>query len=135
MSESEELSRLISLIYDAALDSTVWLAALEETARFLRTVTATLGSFDALQANATYNFSWGDDPVYTALYIERYAKLNPLIPASMTMAVGDVAAASMYMTEAELFATRVYQEWAKPQGYIDIAQAMLEKSGTAFAVL
>ena len=77
MSESEELSRLISLIYDAALDSGVWLAALEETAQFLRSATATLGSYDALQSNAVYNFSWGDDPAYTALYVERYAKLIP----------------------------------------------------------
>ena len=135
MSESEELSRLISLIYDAALDSGVWLAALEETAQFLRSATATLGSYDALQSNAVYNFSWGDDPAYTALYVERYAKLNPFLPASLEMAVGDVATVSTFMSEAELFATQVYQEWAKPQGYIDIAQAVLEKSGTAFAVL
>ncbi len=135
MSESEELSQLISHVYDAALEAARWPAALEATAAFLQSATATLGSFDALQVNAIYNFSWGDDPAYTAIYVEKYAKLNPLIPASVHAKVGDVASASSIMTYDELYATQFYQEWAKPQGYIDIAQATLEKSGTALAVL
>lgn len=136
MSESEELSRLISLIYDAALDSSRWLAALEETAQFLRSATAMLGSYDALQASTmNYNFSWGDDPVYTALYVERYAELNPFVLASGETRVGDVVSTASYMSRKDLVATQLYQEWAKPQGYVDIAQATLEKSGTALAIL
>ena len=99
MSESDELSHLISLIYDAALDSALWPAALEETAGFLNSATATLGSYDALQASGiSYNFSWGDDPVYTALYAARYAKLNPLIPASGETSVGDVVSTGIVET-------------------------------------
>ncbi len=135
MVEAEALSRVISAIYDSSLEAALWPAALEATARFLRSATATLGSFDALQADVTYNFSWGDDPAYTALYLERYARLNPLIPASLQTSVGEVASVSSIMTYEELHATQVYQEWAKPQGYIDVAQATLEKSGTALAVL
>jgi DNA-binding CsgD family transcriptional regulator len=135
LTESEELSRVISRVYDAALDSALWPAALEATAAFVKSATASLGSFDALQSNVVYNFSWGDDPAYTALYVERYAKLNPLIPVSLNTRVGDVVSISTFMTYEELYATRVFQEWAKPQGYVDIAQATLEKSGTALAVL
>lgn len=134
MSESEELSRLVSLIYDAALDSALWPAALEASAGFLRSATALLGSFDALQANVAYNFSWGDDPAYTAMYVERYAKLNPLIQASVDTKVGDIVSTASFMTREDLVATTLYQEWAKPQGYVDVAQATLEKSGTALAV-
>jgi DNA-binding CsgD family transcriptional regulator len=135
MTESDELSRTISLIYDAALDPAVWPAALEATAGFLRSATVSLGSFDALQSNAVYNYSWGDDPAYTAIYVERYARLNPLIQASVHTKAGDVASASSIMSYKELYATQVFREWAKPQGYVDIAQATLEKSGTAHAVL
>src|SRR4051812_39224480 len=130
MTESEELSGGISLIYDAALDSAAWPSALEATAGLLQSATAPLRSLDALQANAVYNFSWGDDPAYTALYIEQYAKLNPLIPISVHVGVGDIASVSAFMSLEEFYATRVYQEWARPQGYVDMAQATLEKSGT-----
>jgi DNA-binding CsgD family transcriptional regulator len=136
MSESDELSHLISLIYDAALDLALWPAVLEETAKFLRSATATLGSYDFLQASGiSYSFSWGDDPAYTALYTERYAKLNPLIPASGETSTGDIVSTTSFMSREELVATQFYQEWAKPQGYVDAAQATLEKSGTALAVL
>ena len=67
--------------------------------------------------------------------MERYAKLNPLIPISLQTSVGDVVTISSFMTYEELYATQVYREWAKPQGYVDVAQATLEKSGTALAVL
>lgn len=135
MSESDELSQLIGLIYDAALDSTLWLAALEGTAKFLRSATAVLGSLDTAQPNLVYNFSWGDDPAYTAMYIEHYAKLNPLIPATQQTNVGEVYSTISAMTHEKFHATRFYQEWCKPQGYVDAAQVALEKSGTTLAVL
>ncbi len=135
MSEADELSHLISLIYDAALDSGLWPAALEKTAGFLRSAATVLGSFDVLRSNAIFDFNWGYDPAYTALYIERYAKVNPLILASWETGVGDVVSTSSFMSREELVATQFYQEWAKPQGYVDAAQATLQKSGTALAVL
>ena len=67
-----------------ALGATLWLAALEGTAKFLRSATAVLGPLDTAQPNLVYNFSWGDDPAYTAMYIEHYAKLNPLIPGLLS---------------------------------------------------
>ena len=126
---------MISAVYDAALDSALWTAALEKTGGFLRSAATMIGSFDALESNSIFNFSWGYDPTYTALYVERYAKVNPLIPASGQTKIGEIVSTGTYLSEEELFATRVYQEWAKPQGYIDAAQATLEKSGTALAVL
>ncbi|HZZ35847.1 MAG TPA: hypothetical protein VFE03_08985, partial [Caulobacteraceae bacterium] len=135
MSESQQLSDLISAVYDAALDTAMWTPALKLTAGFLRSAATTLGSFDAVQSNGTLDYSWGYDPAHLALYAERYAKLNPLIPASVETQIGDVVAAYSLMSEATFKATLVYREWAKPQGYVDAAQAMLERSGTAFAVL
>ena len=135
MSESDELSQLIGLIYDAALDASLWLPALEGTAAFLRSATATLGSFDTVQSNLAFNFSWGDDPAYTAIYVERYARLNPLIPASQDTEIGAIYSTASAMTHEAFYETRVYQEWARPQGYVDAAQVTLEKSGTALAVL
>lgn len=135
MSDAEELSQLISLIYDAALDATRWVPALRRSAAFLRSATATLGSFDTAQLNSAFNFSWGDDPAYTAIYVERYARLNPLIPASQNTEIGEVYSTASAMPHEAFYDTQVYKEWARPQGYVDAAQVTLEKSGTALAVL
>jgi len=135
MRESAELSELIGEIYDAALDSTRWTGALEKTGAFLRSAATTVGAFDSVQSSANFQFTWGYDPEYLALYVERYAKLNPLITASGQTKVGDVVSTGAFMSFEELQATRFYQEWVRPQGYVDAAQATLEKSGSLLIVL
>ncbi len=135
MSESRELSDLISAVYDAALDTAMWTPALKLTAEFLRSAATVLGSFDAVQANGIFDYSWGYDPAQLAIYVERYAKLNPLIPASVETRTGDVVSAYSLVSEEAFMATPVYREWAKPQRYVDAAQATLERSGTAFSIL
>jgi DNA-binding CsgD family transcriptional regulator len=73
-------------------------------------------------------FEWGNDPHYTRLYIETYAKINPLFPASYGFPVGQVFHQSDVISFAELHETRLYKEWMQPQGFVDFIGCNLDKS-------
>jgi DNA-binding CsgD family transcriptional regulator len=134
MDETEQVSRLIGDIYDASLDPDRWEDVLGQAGNFLSAATATLGSFDVVQRNVNLTKSWGYDPDYLRLYMERYAPINPLIPSSWLAGVGDVVSAADLMPYEEFQQTAMYREWGVPQGYIDAAQVMLEKTATVMAV-
>lgn len=131
----EELSELISVVYDAALDASRWGSALEKTAAFIGTATASIVSSDSQRPAIDFAVSWGDDPAYTALFLERYTQFSPMNFVGHELAVGEVCAFSSYVSLDEFRATEFYQQWVRPQGYIDAAQVILEKSGSAMAVL
>ena len=133
-SESEIVSHLIGDIYDAALDPGLWVNTLEKSCNFVGGVAAALQSHDVLQKSACFYFSWNDNPDYTKSYIETYAKLNPVIvPAMIQTQVGQVSAFLDFVPLEEYRTTRLYKEWAAPQGYIDAVQAVLDKSAISFA--
>jgi DNA-binding CsgD family transcriptional regulator len=131
--EQERLSDLIGAIYDAALDPDRWDGVLEQTAAFIDSATATLGSFDAVQRNAAFSKAWGYDPHYLQLLYDRYLKINPLNEGAALTRAGDVLSIGEVIPYEQFYASSMYREWGQPQGYIDAIQATLEKSGTALA--
>lgn len=132
MEFENELSRLISLIYDAALDESVWPRVLEETCRYAPGIAAVLASHDATDSRAQFHFSWGDDPAYTRSYIETYARINPLLlPLEIHGRPGEVLAIPDVLPYEEYLASRTYREWSRPQGYIDAINITLERTATS----
>src|SRR5262245_32028926 len=97
MDETEQISRLIGDIYDASLDPDRWGGVLERVGSFLSTATASLVSFDAVHRNLNITKTWGYDPEYLRLYMERHASTNPLFPGSWLAGVGDVVSVSDLM--------------------------------------
>src|SRR5690348_11529052 len=129
------VSRFIETIYDAALDPTLWPRVMEATAGFVCGPAAALVLHDALDRSGQFSFAWGDDPHYTKLYFEEYIKIHPLLPQMMFRPVGEIYAIGDIMPYDEFYASRFYNEWAKPQGYYDATSVMVEKSGTWIAHL
>ncbi len=129
MDNSEQLSRLIGLIYDAALDAALWPGALEGVCGFVGGSMANIFWQDVIAKTAKRFFEWGNDPHYTQLYMEKYAAINTLFPAAYFFSVGHVFCQSEVMPFDELRETRIYKEWMQPQGYIDFTACYLEKSG------
>jgi DNA-binding CsgD family transcriptional regulator len=97
---------------------------------------SSLLSQDSAHKSGQFYFSWGDDPQYTKLYFEIYLKINPLlIPALTSAQVGETMVILDLLPHDEYFASRFYKEWAKPQGYIDGIQGILDKSDTTYAAV
>ncbi len=89
MSEAR-LSQLIGEIYDTALEPELWPHALGGVCGFVGGSQATIFWQDVIAKAAKRFFEWGHDPHYTQLYIDTYAKINPLFPAAYSLAVGRV---------------------------------------------
>lgn len=135
MLETEQVSSLIGAIYDASLDPALWRDVLESIAAFVGAPASALVRHDVRAASGSFYYSWGDDPHYTKLYFEKYLKLNPTLASMQLMGVGEVHSISTVMPFDEFRRTRIYQEWAKPQGYGDATLAVIEKSPAALAHL
>ncbi len=132
MEEAAQLSNLIGDIYDAALEPALWTRVMEKAGNFVGASAASIFWQDAIrkEGNAYYNF--GTDAHYEQLYFQKYIKFNPISAAALALNVGDVSSNSVMMPLAEFFETRFYREWVKPQGWIDNAFAILEKSPTSY---
>jgi hypothetical protein len=101
--------------------------------RYVRGSMANLFSQDAVNKNANRFFTWGEDPHYTALYMETYAKLNPLFPTGLFFPVGEIYGQADIIPHDEMRETRFYKEWLAPQGYIDFIACNVEKTATSCA--
>ena len=99
MSEAEQLSALIGDIYDAALDSTLWVGVLENTARFVGGPAAGLFWKDAAAKSGDAAYGYGIEPYYRQLYFEKYIKLDPLTVGHFFAEVGEPVAVADLIDE------------------------------------
>jgi hypothetical protein len=120
MGAIEDVSGVVERIYDAALDAALWPDALENICAFVEGCTANLFYQDTGNHAVQVFYSWGEDPHYQRLYVDTYAALNPLFPAGAFLEVGTVHALADVMPLDEFRATRMYREWVRPQGVLDV---------------
>jgi hypothetical protein len=90
MSELEEFSKLVGDIYDASLDPASWPAVFEQVCGFVHSSSAHLFAQDSIRKTANIYFAWGDDPSFNQLYIDKYAKINPMFPGAIFFNVEEV---------------------------------------------
>ena len=134
MNKTQQFSDLIELVYDAALDSALWPSVLEQTCAYLHGCTANIFCQNASDS-VTLFYSWGDDPTYRQSYMESYAAMNPLFPASTYFEPGVVHALDEIMPIREFKETRLYREWVEPQGILDVMHCNLERTGNGSAAI
>jgi hypothetical protein len=133
MDKSERLSELIGHIYDAALDPTLWLGVLEGAARFVGGSASSLYFRDADGRRPDVAYQHGLDPRYVQTYINTYAILDPTLAGYFFAKLEEPTATADVIAHAEFLQSRFYKEWARPQGLVDTANAMLERSATTAA--
>jgi DNA-binding CsgD family transcriptional regulator len=129
--ESEAFSQSIERLYDAVVDPTKWSAALESISGFVGGGAANLFWQDAATNEVAVFHSWNENPYYTQLYFDKYASLNPYFPALAFAEVGRVVAGADLIPHDEFRQTRFYLEWVKPQNFIDVIGANLERTATS----
>jgi DNA-binding CsgD family transcriptional regulator len=134
MREAEQLSSLVGDIYDAALDPSLWSGVLARTAGFVGGQAAGLLSKDSVSKAGNAHHNYGVDPHYIRLYQETYWKFDPLSPL-LFYAVEQVTTISDYIPDDEFREGRFFRERVQPQGWIDAANVVLDKSLTSCAIL
>ena len=131
--DSTRLLALVGLIYDAVLKPDLWNEVMERAAGFVGGAAASIFRQDAIRRIGNVYYNWGTSSYYERLYFDKYIQINPLLPVMLTVEVGRVCSSSELLAPAELFETRFYKEWVKPQGLIDNVFCNLERSATSMA--
>jgi DNA-binding CsgD family transcriptional regulator len=132
MDEHQRLTPLIASIYDAALDPALWGGALADIAAFVDGQTGGLLVKDSINESVNAHWHTGVDPHYMQLYATTYSSLGPVAKSPMG-AVEQILSVPEMVPYDQFRASRFYREWARPQGWVDVAVAVLEKSPSSCA--
>jgi len=135
MTEPQQVSSLIGEIYDAALDPDLWPRVLEKGCRFVGGVASNLYSEDSAAKTGNIHYTWGVDRHYGRLYYDKYIKFNPFTTAQLFFDIEQITSVGDIMPYEEFRETLFYKEWAQPQGWVDAASAVLDKSATSYAAV
>jgi DNA-binding CsgD family transcriptional regulator/PAS domain-containing protein len=136
MHEIERFSALIGDIYDAALDPALWIDVLGKTKNFIGGQAASLAWKDAVAKRGNSYFDDGGiSPYYRQLYFDKYVKLDPCTTGQFFAEIGEPVTTSDLIPYEEFIQTRFYNEWVRPQGLVDGALAVLDKSVTNISFL
>jgi DNA-binding CsgD family transcriptional regulator len=134
MKEDQGLTQLIGDIYDAALDSSRWTSVLAKIAAYAGGQAAGLLSKDSVSKSGNIHCQSGVDPYFVRLYAETYWKFDP-VASLHDCEVEQIVSVPDLVSYDEFRAGRFFREWAQPQGWLDAANAVLEKSATSCTYL
>ena len=128
MKEDQGLAQLIGDIYDAALDLSRGMSVLAKIARYAGGQAAGLLSKDLISKTGNIHYQSGmASPYFVRLYAETYWKFDP-VASLPDCELEQIVSVPDFVPYDEFLAGRFYREWAQPQGWIDAANAVLEKS-------
>src|ERR1700722_1760799 len=130
-----ELSSVIGVIYDAAIEPALWQQALSSICGYVGGSSGVLYWHDAASQTAQVFYIYNDEPEYTRLYFEKYLPMNPVFPAATFMPEGVVHSTTDFISQDELEETRFYKEWIAPQGIADSLAVNLEKGMTRSSLI
>lgn len=134
MEKDQGLTQLIGDIYDAALDASRWTSVLAKISVYVGGQAAGLLSKDAVSKSGSVHYQVGVDPYFVQLYSETYWKHDP-VSSLPDCDVEQIVSIPDLVPYEEFRVGRFYREWAQPQGWIDAANAVLEKTSTSCAYL
>lgn len=131
----ETLSVVLDRIYDAALAPASWKDALAAICRATESAAGTLASVDLASGCENTLVNVGIDPAWDDLYKERYHCTDLFIHPLMLKDVGEPAISTDLVADSELLDSRIYKEWAAPQGFRDTLLTMLGRNQARLAIL
>lgn len=133
--DTEAALDLVGEIYDAALDPGLWPEILDRITDFVGGDATALVSHDIASRATRFYYIRGDNPEYTKSYRETYVRINPILPAILSMEVGDIWSVQSFLPWKQFLQTRFYREWIEPQEGGDILGTTIERSGTVVTTL
>ncbi|MGU3541065.1 helix-turn-helix transcriptional regulator [Methylobacterium sp. A54F] len=133
--DAAELSRLIEAIYDCAIDPALWPSTLEQIAEAVDSPAATLNVIDFVTGAERTLVYAGISEAYQTLYRERYHCTNLFLHGMMLRPIDEPTTSDELVDEAELLSSRVYREWAAPQGFRHVMLTALIRNQARLAFL
>jgi len=134
MYQPEKLSELISEIYDAALDPSLWSDVVGKAGRFVGGSAAAIFAKNPAAGNGNVYYEAGTDPYYRQLYCDKHLELDPSSTGQDFADIGHLIAVADLMPYREFLETPFYKERAHPQGPLECVSAVLDKSVTSAAL-
>ena len=133
--EANRLWQLIGDVYDAAIDPGAWPDVLGNAARFVGGSSGALYWKDAASKTGGVHHDDGRmDPSYRQLYFEKYVKFDPATIAHVFAGIDEPVTRADFATHEEFCDTRIHREWARPQGIVDAANTVIDKTATGAAM-
>jgi DNA-binding CsgD family transcriptional regulator/PAS domain-containing protein len=130
----ETLTCLIGHIYDAAIDPTRWTDVLARIGAFVGGQAGGILSKDSISKLSTPYYHFGVDPHYVQTYSETHSKFDPVSSLPL-FDVERIVSIPELVPYDEFRRERFFQEWMRPQGWIDAANSVLEKSASSCSFL
>ncbi len=134
MFDEQELSDLIGRIYDCAINPALWRPTLQGVAEFLESPTVYINVLSPVAGRAPLIqvIDFGMPPGAVETYFERYADINPLVHAAALYEIDEVFTAREALGEDAHDQSRIYVEWAVPNGMLDFLCANIRKDAASF---
>jgi DNA-binding CsgD family transcriptional regulator/PAS domain-containing protein len=130
----DETAELIDLIYDAAVDASVWPRVIDRLADLCGASSAQVLCQDFKTLEVT-NIAPRFDPEIVRSYAERWVHGNPLSDAWNRTQVGAVTTFDAVMPRRELARTAIYNEFFLPGGMAEVLGSRLLAEGSFAAVV
>jgi len=127
LADDEILTRLIGRIYDAALSPALWPDTLAQIAGFVGGQAAGIFSKDNISKDSTPYYHFGLDPKQMRIYSQTHSRFDPFSNLRF-FDVGQVVSIPELVPYDEFRRGRFFREWMEPQGWVDAATCVLEKS-------
>src|SRR3984893_16063252 len=123
---------LIAAIYDSVIDPSRWDEVVKRIVEATKSFSGNLllQQADAGSLTALYNV----DPFFADAYAQTYHKNDPLRTPDWSIAPGEVRACSYTQTDS-FRASGYYNEFVRPQGWVDLVATGLVRAPNVFALL
>jgi DNA-binding CsgD family transcriptional regulator/PAS domain-containing protein len=136
MSDLAAFSELVGDLYDAALETALFPAAMEKINTYLDGAATVLISEDVLHNEATFVSASAVDQEWAQRYFGEFMHINPVRGPSLPfLKTGDAFSTLTFVTDDEFRASRYYQEWFRPKGLLDTMHSVLDRSAMHFNLL
>ncbi|MGH6846821.1 MAG: helix-turn-helix transcriptional regulator [Methylocella sp.] len=132
MAKSDGEGDLIAAIYDAIIDPSRWDEVVKRIVGATKSFSGNLllHQADSGSLTALYNV----DPIFAEAYARTYHNNDPLKTPAWNISPGEVRACSYTQTD-RFRASPYYNEFVRPQGWVDLVATGLARAPDAFALL
>lgn len=128
--DAEALSILTAAIYDAALDRTLWPAAMGVASRFMESFSSAVYEWSRGAGGRGFIYDDGGlDPEYKALYHDRYLRLDPITSEHYQASIEESFSISDVVDPESYRKSTFYREWSGPQHIVDLLTAPMLRTG------